>query len=230
MDTVISFIPTSGSRRKLFLKQKNLWIRPKALQEELILHVRQALVSLITSFHIEYTIKNTFEVLTFIAQEIFHSAEQPSIFGKRKFHANVGEVAKLICVSRGNPDPAFTWSWNNADNNTITIRQGEEISGYSVTTLHGNTTSQSTLEIEKVTEESWMTYRCEVVNAFGKSSAYISLSGKSKCFFVGLLTLKRYHCERDLLNSNQDPISPENAKYREIHVSNEKKRADHCLI
>lgn len=90
----------------------------------------------------------------------------------------------MICVSRGNPAPAFTWSWNNADNNTIIIRQGEEISGYSVTTLHGNTTSQSTLEIVKVTEESWMIYTCEVVNAIGTSTAYISLSGKSKFFFI----------------------------------------------
>ncbi|XP_020611511.1 fibroblast growth factor receptor 2-like isoform X2 [Orbicella faveolata] len=106
--------------------------------------------------------------------------EQPRIFGKRKFHANVGEAAKLICVSRGNPAPAFTWSWNNADNNTIIIRQGEEISGYSVTTLHGNTTSQSTLEIVKVTKESWMIYTCEVVNAIGTSTAYISLSGKTR--------------------------------------------------
>ena len=90
----------------------------------------------------------------------------------------------MICVSRGNPDPAFTWSWNNADNNTITIRKGEEISGFSVTTLHGNITSQSTLEIRKVTEESWMNYKCEVVNAIGTSTAYISLSGKSKSFIA----------------------------------------------
>ena len=115
---------------------------------------------------------------------MIHPTEQPRIFGKRKFHANVGESAKLVCVSRGNPGPAFTWSWNTADNNTITIRQGEEISGYSVTTLHGNTTSHSTLEIVKVTEESWMNYTCEVVNAIGTSTAYISLSGKSKCPFL----------------------------------------------
>ncbi|XP_078378637.1 fibroblast growth factor receptor 2-like isoform X1 [Oculina patagonica] len=106
--------------------------------------------------------------------------EPPRIFGKKKFHANVGETALLICVSRGNPDPGFTWSWKDADNSTVTIRQGEEISGYSVTTLHGNTTSNSTLEITKVTEESWTNYACEVTNAIGTDTAYISLSGKTR--------------------------------------------------
>ena len=86
----------------------------------------------------------------------------------------------MICVSRGNPEPAFTWSWSNSDNNTVTIRQGEEISGYSVTMSQSNKTSQSTLEIAKVMEDSWMIYRCKVVNAIGTSTAYISLSGKSK--------------------------------------------------
>ena len=86
----------------------------------------------------------------------------------------------MICISGGNPEPDFTWSWKDADNSTATIRQGEEISGYSVTTLHGNTTSNSTLEITKVTEESWMNYTCKVANAIGKDIAYISLSGKSK--------------------------------------------------
>ena len=86
----------------------------------------------------------------------------------------------MICVSRGNPVPKFTWSWKDADNNTISIHQGEEISGYSVTTLHSNTSSNSTLEIKKVTEESWMSYACEAGNAIGTDSAYISLSGKSK--------------------------------------------------
>ena len=116
----------------------------------------------------------------------------------------------MICVSRGNPDPAFTWSWNNADNNTVTIRQGEEISGYSVTTLHGNTTSQSNLEIVKVTEESWINYTCQVVNAIGTSTAYISLSGKSKFLFDCVMWLRDVEincCERDLLKSDQDPIS-----------------------
>lgn len=126
-------------------------------------------------------------------KQFLNSVEPPGIFGKRKFHANVGEAAKLICVSRGNPNPAFMWSWNNADNNTVTIRQGEEISGYSVTTLHGNTTSQSTLEIAKVTEESWMKYTCEVVNAIGRSTAYISLSGKSKCYSKVNKGLKPIH-------------------------------------
>ena len=117
----------------------------------------------------------------------------------------------MICVSRGNPDPSFTWSWNNADNNTVTIRQGEEISGYSVTTLHGNTTSQSNLEIVKVTEESWINYTCQVVNAIGTSIAYISLSGKSKFLFDCVKWLRdvKINCsERDLLKSDQDPISP----------------------
>lgn len=89
----------------------------------------------------------------------------------------------LICVSRGNPGPGFTWSWKDADNSTVTIQQGEEISGYSVTTLHGNTTSNSTLEITKVTEESWMNYACEVTNAIGTDTAFISLSGKSKYMY-----------------------------------------------
>ena len=135
----------------------------------------------------------------------------------------------MVCVSRGNPDPAFTWSWNTADNNTITIRQGEEISGYSVTTLHGNTTSQSTLEIVKVTEESWMNYTCEVVNAIGTSTAYISLSGKSKSLFCSV-TWFRDTALKALLTSDRDLISPENAQYREMLISDEKKRTYQCLL
>ncbi|KAJ7390038.1 hypothetical protein OS493_027563 [Desmophyllum pertusum] len=106
--------------------------------------------------------------------------EPPRIFGKRKFHANVGEAAKLICVSRGNPDPALKWSWKDSENNTVSISEGEEISGYSVTTIRGNATSQSTLEITKVTQESWTNYTCEVVNALGTDTAFISLSGKTR--------------------------------------------------
>ena len=64
----------------------------------------------------------------------------------------------------------------------VNISKGEKISAYSVTTLPGNATSQSTLEISKVTSEAWGTYTCEVENAFGKDSAFISLSGKSKFY------------------------------------------------
>ena len=87
----------------------------------------------------------------------------------------------MTCVSRGNPDPAFKWSWKDSENNTVSISEGEEISGYSVTTIRGNATSKSTLEITKVTQESWTNYTCEVVNALGTDTAFISLSGKSKC-------------------------------------------------
>jgi len=109
--------------------------------------------------------------------------EPPRIFGKRKFHANVGEAAKLICDSRGTPDPAFTWSWKDDENKTVSISEGEEVSAYSVKTLRVNVTSRSTLEIKKVTTEAWKMYTCKVVNRLGRDTAYISLSGKSKFFF-----------------------------------------------
>lgn len=110
--------------------------------------------------------------------------EPPRIFGKRKFHANVGEAAKLICDSRGTPDPAFTWSWKDAENKTVSVSEGEEVSAYSVTTLRVNVKSRSTLEIKKVTTEAWKMYTCKVVNRLGRDIAYISLSGKSKWFFL----------------------------------------------
>ena len=65
-------------------------------------------------------------------------------------------------------------------NKTFSITQGEEINGYSMTTTSDTATSQSILEITTVKEESWTIYTCVAVNALGRSSANISLSGKSK--------------------------------------------------
>lgn len=111
---------------------------------------------------------------------LIHFIEPPRIFGKRKFHANVGETAKLTCNSRGNPDPKFTWFWKDAENKTIKISEGEEISGYSVTTSRGNAISRSTLEISTVTTDAWTNYTCKAENSLGKDGAFVSLSGKSK--------------------------------------------------
>lgn len=110
----------------------------------------------------------------------FLFSEPPGIYGRRKFHANVDEKAKLICVSRGNPGPSFSWTWRDRKNKTFSITQGEEINGYSMTTTSDTATSQSILEITTVKEESWTIYTCVAVNALGRSSANISLSGKSK--------------------------------------------------
>ncbi|XP_066029394.1 fibroblast growth factor receptor 2 isoform X1 [Pocillopora verrucosa] len=106
--------------------------------------------------------------------------EPPMIYGRRKFHANVDEKAKLICVSRGNPGPSFSWTWRDRKNKTFSITQGEEINGYSMTTTSDTATSQSILEITTVKEESWTIYTCVAVNALGRSSANISLSGKTR--------------------------------------------------
>lgn len=108
--------------------------------------------------------------------------EPPKIYGPRKFHANVGESARLICKSRGYPYASFTWSWKDPENKKVTISEGEEIRGYDVTTLHSHATSQSTLEISKVTKENWRMYTCEVVNSLSNDSALFTLSGKSKYF------------------------------------------------
>ena len=114
---------------------------------------------------------------------LFYFIEPPRIFGKRKFHANVGEAANVICESRGNPEPKFTWSWKDSNNDTVSIGRGEEISSHSVTTVHGNATSRSTLEIKDVTTESWTIYTCEVVNTLGRDTAEIALTGNGKfCF------------------------------------------------
>lgn len=106
--------------------------------------------------------------------------EPPKIYGPRKFHANVGESARLICKSRGYPYASFTWSWKDPENKKVTISEGEEIRGYDVTTLHSHATSQSTLEISKVTKENWRMYTCEVVNSLSNDSALFTLSGKTR--------------------------------------------------
>lgn len=94
----------------------------------------------------------------------------------------MGESARLICKSRGYPNPSFKWSWKDPENKKVTISEGEEISGYDVTTLHSYATSQSTLEISKVTKENWRMYTCEVANSLSNDSALFTLSGKSKYF------------------------------------------------
>ena len=94
----------------------------------------------------------------------------------------MGESARLICKSRGYPYASFTWSWKDPENRKVTISEGVEIRGYDVTTLHSHATSQSTLEISKVTKENWRMYTCEVVNSLSNDSALFTLSGKSKYF------------------------------------------------
>ena len=122
---------------------------------------------------------------------LFYFIEPPRIISKRKFHANVGEAASVICESRGNPEPKFTWSWKDPNNNTLSIGRGEEIGGHSVTTVQGNATSRSTLEIEDVTTESWTTYTCEVVNTLGRDTAEIALTGNSKLCFQMIFDVSR---------------------------------------
>lgn len=92
-----------------------------------------------------------------------------------------------MCDSNGNPEPEFTWNWRDVENTTVRISRGEEINGYSVTTVHGNATSRSTLRIEKVTTKSWRVYMCEVKNALGKDSTEITLTGKSEFWFLKFL-------------------------------------------
>lgn len=105
--------------------------------------------------------------------------EPPTIFGKNKFHANVGEAANLVCETRGYPEPDITWSWKDEPGNTFTINKDKTIKGYSVTTSRSNVGSRSLLKIEKVTTESWTTYSCLAVNVLGEDSHDVTLSGKT---------------------------------------------------
>lgn len=112
----------------------------------------------------------------------FYFPEPPTIFGKKKFHANVGERANLVCETRGNPVPEITWSWKDTLGNAFSINEGKAMRGYSVTTSRINVGSRSLLTIEKVTTESWMIYSCHAVNVLGKDSYNVTLSGKSKFY------------------------------------------------
>ena len=110
----------------------------------------------------------------------FNFLEPPTIFGKNKFHANVGETANLVCETRGYPEPDITWSWKDESGNTFTLNKDKAIKGYSVTTSRSSVGSRSLLKIEKVTTESWTTYSCLAVNVLGEDSHDVTLSGKSK--------------------------------------------------
>ena len=110
----------------------------------------------------------------------FNFLEPPTIFGKNKFHANVGETATLVCETRGYPEPDITWSWKDESGNTFTLNKDKAIKGYSVTTSRSSVGSRSLLKIEKVTTESWTTYSCLAVNVLGEDSHDVTLSGKSK--------------------------------------------------
>lgn len=106
--------------------------------------------------------------------------EPPRIVGKKKFHANVGETANLLCDTKGHPSPKVTWSWQSATGNALSISEGKGVNGYSVTTSRRNATTRGTLVIEKVTTDNWGIYSCQAVNALGTDTSDMTLSGKTR--------------------------------------------------
>ena len=141
-------------------------------------------------------------ILKSLRQIWFYFLEPPRIVGKKKFHANVGETANLLCDIKGHPSPKVTWSWQSATGNALSISEGKGVNGYSVTTSRRNATTRGTLVIEKVTTDNWGIYSCQAVNALGTDTSDMTLSGKSKFYKV----LIQYNCvgfvkekRRDLL-------------------------------
>ena len=117
--------------------------------------------------------------------------EPPEIISKRKFHTNVGYKAEIKCISKGYPNPHFTWSWRD-DNYTKKIQDGEEDERFKVVTRHTNVTSESVLIIQRITRADWRTYTCSAANKWGINSAELQLTGYSeyRCrSFVGYLVV-----------------------------------------
>ena len=114
-------------------------------------------------------------------------AEPPDVMGKRKFYANEGYNAVIKCVSKGSPDPRFTWTWLDKANHTKKLQDGEEDERFRVVTRHSNTSSESVLSIQRITRADWQVYTCSAANKWGRDSAVMKLTGFSEyelSFFV----------------------------------------------
>ncbi|XP_071449911.1 nephrin-like isoform X1 [Hetaerina americana] len=124
-----------------------------------------------------------------------HAPEMDQTSGVWKAASSVGGVARLLCIARGAPKPAFSWSYNGA-----AILPSSSVSSGSSSTLSPPATTgdgssekykiqfreidpstwESVLIVRGVRQSDYGTYKCGASNEFGSITANVNLSPASR--------------------------------------------------